>query len=68
MIKTSVYMLTGLFLFMSQVALANSEFESKCAQWAIDDEIPEEERASYIKNCVQNMIDDQKEGESQPQD
>ena len=61
MTKMSMFMLAGLLL-LSQAAIANQEFESKCAQWAVEDDIPEAEKASYIQNCVSNLIEEQAQG------
>ena len=61
MFKISALFLIGLFSIASTTVIANEKFENKCANWAEEDNVSENEKPEYINECVQNLIEEQNE-------
>lgn len=62
---SSAGLLLAVSLFAGNPVSADEDFEAKCQKWAVEDDVPQDEKEDYIKSCVQNLIDQQQEKQSE---
>ena len=63
MSKISTLFILSLLFMPGMTVLANTDFETSCAEWAADDRISEEKMPAFLKKCIKDLTDEENQSQ-----